>query len=258
MKIFAINLDKDVKRRLSLQAQCDRLGLVVEWVRGIYGKQLSRGELQRDYRPHKARRLLGREMTYAEIGCALSHLSIYRRIEAERIPLALILEDDVIFDARLAELLDRLQGRLDAAVPSVVLLSPAIAKSDGGLELADGFSIHAYLAGFYTHAYVVNCLGARALMRALYPVGNVADCWRRLVRHRVVDIQVVLPEVVVQDQAAFGSSTTEDDRFKLDGRNVPRWLLYKGRRACWLALDSGVACYRRCFNPYLGVMKEQS
>ena len=94
-------------------------------------------------------------------------------------------------------------------------------------------------------------------MRALYPGGNVAGCWRRLVRHRVVDIQVVLPEVVVQDQAAFGSSTTEDDRFKFDGRNVPRWLLYKGRRACWLALDSGVACYRRCFNPYLGVLKEQ-
>ena len=42
MKVYVINLDKNVERMLSMKAQLDRFGLVYERFPAIYGKQLSK------------------------------------------------------------------------------------------------------------------------------------------------------------------------------------------------------------------------
>ena len=253
MKIFAINLPKDVARRASLDKQGNGLGLSIEWVVGVYGRELAPDELRAAYRSRLARQRLGREMTPAEIGCALSHISIYRRIVTDKIPCALILEDDAVLDERLPLLLDALQHHLSPASPAVVLLSPASGQPGPSLPLYGCFTLQPYKAGFYTHAYVVTLAGARALLRALFPVGNVADCWPRLARHRVVDIYVTLPEAAVQDQQTFGSSTTEESRQGAVARSIVARLLFKCRRAFWLALDWCAAQVNRRLKPYAGI-----
>lgn len=92
--IFVINLEHDVVRRAHMASQCARLGLAVEFVPAVNGRQLSdtdRAAYDRD----KTLRVYGVEMLDTEIGCYLSHYRLYQRMVREDIPVALILEDDV-------------------------------------------------------------------------------------------------------------------------------------------------------------------
>ena len=95
MKAFLINLDRDVDRLAAADAQLRRLGIVYERVKAVDGKDLSRAEIRRNVARTRALWANGSMYTPGQIGCWLSHTGIYRRMLAERIPAALVLEDDV-------------------------------------------------------------------------------------------------------------------------------------------------------------------
>ncbi len=257
MNVYVVNLDKDRERLRSVSGQCAEIGLSFERVAGVYGRGLSEAERARSYRPQKALRTRCRELTPAEIGCALSHISIYRKMLADDVPVALVLEDDVRLNAALPPILSALERDVLCSAPSVVLLSPAAGKPSGHKPLAGEHVLAPYRAGFYTHAYVVTQAGARALLKELFPVGDVADCWRRLARHRVVDVYTVQPPVVLQDQEEHGSSTTDDLLLQRAKRGTLAKLAFKMRRAFWLSLDVAQALYDRAFSPYAGTQAKR-
>src|SRR5690606_1631962 len=74
--------------------------------RAIDARQLTPQQLAQHFDADRARRE-GYSLSPGEVGCALSHVSIYREMVNEGIPYAVILEDDVCLAPDFAKLLDR-------------------------------------------------------------------------------------------------------------------------------------------------------
>lgn len=246
MQIFVINLAKDVERREHITRQLDELALDYEIVPGIVGADLSPEDCLRHYDDGKAKWRQSRSLVPAEIGCALSHLKVYREIDARGIDCALVLEDDVVLPPDLAQFLSDCAAILDFARPEVWLLSPASArKGVAGRELLrSGRVVFPFHSGVYASSYVLTAMAARALIGELYPVGDVADCWSRLQRYGIVDLSVATPPLIEQDQEQFGSSTTADLRRRV-GRDFVTWFVYKVRRTRSVIWEVLYAPYRR-------------
>ncbi len=107
LRIFVINRKKDEDRRRDMTERLHKLGLTPEFIEAVDGHSMdaySVPEYDRD------RRLLyfGRDLSVGEIGCLLSHRSIYKKIVAEQIPLSLVLEDDTHFQPDFPEVLEEL------------------------------------------------------------------------------------------------------------------------------------------------------
>ena len=255
MDIFVINLKAAHERRESISNQLDDLGLRFELFPAVYGKQLTKEELAASYFEAGAMRIQCRKLTQSEIGCALSHIGVYREIVRREIPCALVLEDDVEVGGLSQKILLSVAQKFAPNHPAVILLSPADTKPPSQALGILKIQVSPFRNGYCTHAYIITQYAARALLEALYPVKDVADCWSRLMRHRIVDIFVITPPVVLQNQEQFGSSTTNDIRSALANNGALDKALFKIRRAFWCGVDLVSAGYDRCFNPYAGVLK---
>jgi glycosyl transferase family 25 len=95
MKIFVVNLKKHTERLDRMLCQFEKFNITnFEIVEAVNGKELSHDQLRTCYDPKTAKRIV-RELTPGEIGCALSHVEVCRRIIKEN-KRCLVLEDDVI------------------------------------------------------------------------------------------------------------------------------------------------------------------
>jgi glycosyl transferase family 25 len=108
---YVINLERSPERRLYITSHLRSLGIAPTVVPAFDGKKLSLDEVIRDgrYDDEVSRRTFDRSLSMAEIGCGLSHLSIYKQMVRDNTPYALVSEDDAQFapDAR---------ERIDAAL----------------------------------------------------------------------------------------------------------------------------------------------
>lgn len=170
-KSFVVNLKRDTQRRRHMRRLCERVGLEVEFIEAVYGQEIPDIDFYIQQNKAETVRLLGRELTPGEIGCAMSHQKIYRKMMDENIGFALILEDDIEFEEEgfvelVGTLLDR-EGEWE-----IVLLG----YSGGGNR--QHWDVHrqdeTHLAGPYTSArlnqqgygtygYLVTLQGARKL-----------------------------------------------------------------------------------------------
>lgn len=168
MKTFIISMDTPLggQRYARLSHECEREGLDFERVEGVHGKKLNREMLRDSTTPWCAS-----FCTPAMVGCGLSHINLWRRIVAEQLPMALILEDDAVLAPGFAE---KLQSVVTTEVPAgwhVVLAGCFMCSSwvqgilgNGWTKETSSRSIHpvSYFNG--THAYVVSLEGARYLL----------------------------------------------------------------------------------------------
>ncbi len=99
--IFIINLLQDEKKKTHMQMLAAQQGLKVEFIEATNGALLDSETINDIYSPRKAIDCIGRELSKGEIGCFLSHQKIFQRIMDENIEEAVIMEDDVYFDAGL-------------------------------------------------------------------------------------------------------------------------------------------------------------
>lgn len=120
IQIFIINLDTSTERRIEMIRQMDFYGLKYEFFEAVDGKKLDINVINEiRNQPYSFKKAFGREMTLGEIGCAMSHLNLYKKIVDEEIDYALILEDDSEFDEQLPYIVKNintpevLQNKLD-------------------------------------------------------------------------------------------------------------------------------------------------
>lgn len=93
--VFVINLPRDNKRKDVMRERFDKCGVQLTFIEAVNGREL---DLQNApyYDRARRRRYFGRDLMPGEIGCLLSHRKIFEKIVAEKIPYAVVLEDDVI------------------------------------------------------------------------------------------------------------------------------------------------------------------
>jgi len=95
--VFVINLKKDKEKKEHMLKICKAFSLDCKFFDAVYGKSLSHEEIEQSYLRKKSIKYSRKEMNLGEIGCLLSHKSIYQIIIDEKIEQALILEDDIEF-----------------------------------------------------------------------------------------------------------------------------------------------------------------
>lgn len=194
MQCFVINLADDHARRASMTGQLEALDLRYRLFPAVDGRALSEEALAQHYDPDTAR-VQYRALSAGEIGCALSHLGVYRAMVSEGIGHALILEDDARLGLAVPEVLGRLEAAYSSEENTVVLLSYVDKYTRWGRRaLGDGFQVvKPYQHSWRAHGYVVTLAAARSMAAALYPVWSAADFWKRFDDRGIVQVRAVVP-----------------------------------------------------------------
>ncbi len=95
--VFIINLKKDHIKRDHMVRLCREYAIEPQFMDAIDGISLEPNELESIYRKDDSSRQIGKELSLAEIGCALSHRAVFLKMIEENINASIILEDDVDF-----------------------------------------------------------------------------------------------------------------------------------------------------------------
>lgn len=197
MKTFIINLAFSTQRRATIATQCDSAGLEYEFIAATDGRQLSEQTLDQHTRA----------MNYAfmsgEIGCALSHISIYRKMAGDNIAQALILEDDALLTAALPVVLSSRAMQLPENNPTLVLLSRVNKYVNKVIApVSETASLYPVYSATTAHAYVINLAAAKKLLSLLYPVWMVADKWCLFEEYGAFRLLAVHPAPVLLHEMA--------------------------------------------------------
>jgi glycosyl transferase, family 25 len=205
--IFIISLPKDRHRREFLEGQLRKLELPFSVEQAVHGAKLSPEELEASYDRNKAIRRFNRELSRGEIGCALSHVNIYKKMCANNIPYALVLEDDArILDDGLPETLSKLAALYTARTPVTVLLNH-VQRYAGNTKtrLDDRHCLYDAYRGVCAHGYFITQAAAEVLAEKLHPVYVVADKWEYF-QERYVQVKALVPYPIGLTDASLASS----------------------------------------------------
>ena len=217
--VFVINLDRRKDRLAFMAAQLEEIGLKWERISAHDMQTINNAALEQEI--STSGHVIG--MGRGSQCCALTNFDIYRRIIAEDIPAALILQDDVELSSTIAQFvstLDWLPQNVDIVQfekygrrVSRRLLGPEL-----GTMPATGCSLHAlYSRTAGAACYLITKQGAARIL-ADKPIlnmpidhflfsPNVSPLFDRL------NVAVVCPALARQKDAVFGSDL-DDERQK--------------------------------------------
>ena len=262
MQIFVIHLENDHARRDWISQQFDKLGIPFEFFKACDGRALTPGDLAASYDAKWAKRRIGRPMSPAEIGCALSHIGVYQEIVRRQLPYALVLEDDATLPDDLVEVMEAIPPHISNDKPEVILCGYRYdGRVSGPVQLTAKRQLHAYSPRQGACAYFINYIAARALSSALLPIQNLADGWKRQHFHRMVDFKLIQPTLITQNVVdlpstiwlAYWNPDGNLGNSRIRVRRALPWLAHKLNRAFWKAVDLPGAGYDRIIRRYGGL-----
>jgi len=243
MKVYVVNLARDVERMASVKRQLDALGVPFERVDAVDGRAMSADELRRAYSPFRWWCAKGWRASRAEVGCALSHNGIYKAMLEEGVDVACILEDDVELGGGFKAALDFVARRLDAKRIQVAMLSNhgdvPHDRLGGCIAEEDGFELLKGTYAMCTDGYCLTRAAAQALLEQNMPVMVPCDSWERWAKKGKIDLYHVWPPAVRQQRARFGSMTSAG-RKQMKDMTFSRKILFKLSRAAGMALDAAM------------------
>lgn len=208
MQTYLINLDKDKDRLVAADAQLKRLGVEYERFPAVYAKKLPKEIIDSRVNYFRWWCCVGRKILPGEIGCALSHYSIYQKMIDERIEYACILEDDVVLNEAFSATLLKVKDWLDLSKPQVVLLSNHTGELEHGEEIREVSN------GLCTEAYVLTLPAAQALLRENLPICVPCDHWGRWAKKGIIKLHLAIPSVCTQNWDGFESNMSESVAIK--------------------------------------------
>lgn len=109
--VFIISLKSDVERREKISKLLTNTNINYEFFDAVYYRSAIFQDKKRNVSIN-SEKVYG-EMTEPEMACTLSHLSVYQKILDNDYKWALILEDDVSFDSRMAAVVHTLSQSTD-------------------------------------------------------------------------------------------------------------------------------------------------
>ena len=206
---YVINLARSLDRRAHITAELKKTGLDYEIITAVDGRDL---DLRDTTIVDPSLPFIDPSLPVVDIGlaagtagCALSHLSVYRKIIADGLDEALVLEDDVMLPADLASLADAVADQLvDAEVALLSYDSPDPCKMS--LEGSIHFPSSRVLAlpidirqPRSTGAYIVTREACERMIKFLLPVRVQADSWWFFYREGILDrVRCVVPQPVLK------------------------------------------------------------
>nr|WP_282558437.1 glycosyltransferase family 25 protein [Providencia rettgeri] len=207
MIVFIINLKESSERRMKMQAQLDKTKLKYEFINAVNGKNLSDTELKKATHDYPNCML-----TKGEIGCALSHLSIYKKMANENIEQALVLEDDAILPHNIEDIISQIKIFDKIRKPNIFLLS----KIDSYIKNQNlNDNIFKVYQAIGSHAYVINVKAAKNIIKIQSPIKYESDMWRYFRYFNCANIYGHIPTLVISDDESKLNSSLEEGRAPL-------------------------------------------
>lgn len=229
MKTYVVNLPQSRDRREHILAECARFGLEPEIFPAVYGRDLTEEEL-RLLVDALALEVFGK----AEIGCALSHLGIYRDMIAKNIPVAFILEDDSVLTRDPHPVLDGLtQTAGSGDAPEAYLLTrnresdQMIAEKNGenAARMIGGCRFYPGWRGFGTYGYAITRQAAANILALQTPVKFAADWWKVFRTFGILRFFLCEADIVGIHGRLGTESMVSDDRGLEKGRSRKNYIL---------------------------------
>ena len=229
LKAFVINLDFEVERKAFMAQQLDAAGIAYEIVSAVKGKTLAPDYVRTVYDEAQALKIQGKPLSLGEIGCALSHLSIYQTMLENDTSASLILEDDALLHADLSGVLPLLAARIAAeARPTIYLLTHLIRyKQRPAVAVAAGHSLHPMVDACCAHGYLINKAAAREMQQLFSPITYPIDAWKRIAESGRIAIYGLNPYVIGHSKHA-NDSKIEQGRGTVSNDFEPRGLARLG------------------------------
>ncbi|XP_045323509.1 inactive glycosyltransferase 25 family member 3 isoform X2 [Leopardus geoffroyi] len=168
-EVFVISLARRPDRRermLSSLWEMEISGRVVDAVDGRTLNSSIMRSLGVDLLPGYQDPYSGRTLTKGEVGCFLSHYSIWEEVAARGLAQVLVFEDDVRFESNFRGRLERLMEEVEAEKLLWDLIYLGRKQVNPEEEAAVGGLPHLVVAGYsyWTLAYVLSLAGARKLL----------------------------------------------------------------------------------------------
>lgn len=235
MKIIVTSLPDDTDRRQKIAARIDELGLDFEFFDAIDGRNGIPDQYE-NLVDREALKDFWRELTNAEIACALTHAFACKHVAENLAEPAIILEDDAILGDDFAALAT--SGQLEQSGFELILLyhhNTRVVKWPKKKLFGD-YTLRVPLkAPWGAVAYFVSVDGAREIAERSLPIAGVAD-WG----FDILDMKVscVVPRVVEHPPIEPAQSTMRE-------RNYDYSKLRRKRRTVWQKVRDPK--YRRYF-----------
>ncbi len=216
IKTYLINLDRNPERLKHMQAVLGGLGIEYERIAGVDGRLLSAEEKAKSFNARRSYIANKGGMSDGEIGCALSHVKVYRAMVEAAVEVALILEDDIKLSPDIGEALVEIKGLIDVKKPQVVSLS-CLYNND---KCAGAKGLVSQKSMCSTDGYVITLPAAKAIIKENYPVKVPSDKWRRFSKYAGVKLFRFFPPKVAQ----VGFASTIINRHESLSGVKKRWL----------------------------------
>ncbi|XP_072294846.1 procollagen galactosyltransferase 2 [Eucyclogobius newberryi] len=171
-EIFLINLKRRLDRRTRMFKSFSALGLHPTLSEAVDGKALNSSQLQAlgiEMMPSYKDPYSGRVLTRGEIGCFLSHHSIWKQVLERGLQMVLVLEDDVRFEPRFKKRLqaimdDTKKAQLDWDLIYVGRKRMQVQHPEKSVESINNLVVADY--SYWTLGYALSQQGARKLLAA--------------------------------------------------------------------------------------------
>ena len=167
-------------------------------------------------------------MSPSQVGCALSHIKIYKKFIQTDYNLALILEDDAVFVQNFGEELKKLILESMKYKKQILLLSELKEFYSKPLNKIDSHEIVNVTNAFFTHSYVINKEAARSIIEFNYPVKTIADNFVFFKIYCGVKITGLNPYLLDQDNKNFETTIykgTKNEKIFLIRRFVYKFII---------------------------------
>lgn len=207
--VYVISLADAADRRRRICAQLDRLSIPFDFVEAIDGRRGLAPEFEPMIDRPGTEARLGHRMTDAEYACALSHMSVYRKIIDGGLPGAIVLEDDAILGPLFSEFLDA-RGYEAGGLVQLDHLHGTIWRFDRQPRLTAHIRLaRAARNSYLTTGYSISRSAAAHLLRHGLPLRGLAD-WPCDVTE--VSAMLALPCVIGHPDPGDQDSSIESER----------------------------------------------
>ena len=205
---FVINLDFEVERNAFMAQQLQATGIPFEIVAAVKGKALDPAYIKTVYDEAKTLSVQGKPLSLGEIGCTLSHLSIYQNMLNTNSSVAFVLEDDALLHNELPKVLEPLVKRMAAETkPMVYLLTHLIRyKRNPALAVTPGYTLHPMIDACCAHGYLINKAAAQEMLQLFSPITYPIDAWKRIAETGRITIYGLNPYVIGHSSLAKDSN----------------------------------------------------
>ena len=185
-KTYMINLDKDQKEFPAISEKFSKLGVQVERLSGVYGKELSQEYLDSVMHPY-ARHTIKTEpvtkwdvVSLGAVGCYLSHIKAWQKLIESEEKLVHVMEDDASPECDIDKM-NQFANEVEKIDPEwdVVYFGYFPTPFHSDTRLASGVMGVKSMV-YATHSYLISKKGAKKLLEHALPMVNAIDAYMSL------------------------------------------------------------------------------